>query len=236
MPSALEFLDRQSVVCTERMWQRSVFPGHAGGALLLVELDGPEDAVRLQSVRLTELMQAHAQAILHATSAEKIEELWRVRRNCSQAMFQLGDSKLNEDVVVPLRSQQQLLAATLELKERTGLATPTFGHAADGNFHVHIMYNRDDPEHKAKAREGIQWLMQTVVDLGGAITGEHGVGLAKSPFIALQHNPAELRAMRAIKQALDPRSILNPGKIWDPVEVWDHPVERGVVLPWDHRK
>jgi glycolate oxidase len=135
---------------------------------------------------------------------------------------------------VPIQKQAELIRYTIALKKEIGLSTPTFGHAGDGNLHVHIMYNRANPEEVAKAKAGIKKLMQKVVDLGGVITGEHGVGLAKAPFMEMQHSPAEIAAMRAVKDALDPKGILNPGKIFEPFEVWEHePVQ--VKLPWDHR-
>jgi len=113
-----------------------------------------------------------------------------------------------------------------------GLATPTFGHAADGNFHVHIMYDRDNPEHCRKAEQAIYEVMKKVVELGGAITGEHGIGIAKSPFLRLQHSSAEIGAMLAVKRALDPNNILAPGQIFEPLNVWEHrPVK--VTLGWD---
>ena len=95
-------------------------------------------------------------------------------------MYSIADTKLNEDIVVPLDRQAELIRYTIELKKEIGLATPTFGHAGDGNLHVHIMYNRSKPEEIDKAKVGIQKLMQKVVDLGGVITGEHGIGLAKA--------------------------------------------------------
>ena len=162
------------------------------------------------------------------------EKLWQVRRTCSQSMYSLADTKLNEDVVVPLDRQAELIAYTLELKKQIGLPTPTYGHAGDGNLHVHIMYNRGNAEEAKRAREGILLLMKKVVALGGVITGEHGIGLAKAPFMELQHSAAEISVMRSVKEALDPKGILNPGKIFEPFEVWDHqPMD--VCLPWDHR-
>jgi glycolate oxidase len=94
------------------------------------------------------------------------------------------------------------------------------------------MYNRDDAEHCRRAEKAIYEVMQKVVELGGAITGEHGIGIAKSPFLSLQHTPAEIKAMRAIKLALDPNGILAPGQIFEPLNVWDYrPVK--VTLAWD---
>lgn len=233
-PSILEFLDRQSVGCAETYTGKPVFAGHGGCALLLIELDGTPAEVRRQRGELLAFIENRAVAQREARSEQAAEKLWQVRRTCSQSMFSLGDTKLNEDVVVPLDKQAELVRYTRQLKKETGLATPTFGHAGDGNLHVHIMYDRGSKTEAKKAKAGIQQLMQKVVDLGGVITGEHGIGLAKIPFMAMQHSPAEIKAMRAVKAALDPKGLLNPGKIFEPFEVWDHePVD--VRLPWDHR-
>jgi len=233
-PSICEFLDRQSVGCAERRTGKPVFPEAAGASVLLVELDGRAAEVRAERKRLLAFMEGRAKQSREARTEAQAEALWRVRRTCSQSMFALGDTKLNEDVVVPLEKQAELVRYTLELKKEIGLATPTFGHAGDGNLHVHIMYDRGDGDQARKAKVGIRKLMQKVVDLGGVITGEHGIGLAKIPFMSMQHTAAEIAAMRSVKDALDPKGILNPGKIFAPFEVWDHePVE--VELPWDHR-
>jgi glycolate oxidase len=96
------------------------------------------------------------------------------------------------------------------------------------------MYNRSSAKEAEKAKAGIRKLMQKVVDLGGVITGEHGIGLAKAPFLGLQHTPAELATMQAVKKTLDPLGILNPGKMFEAFEVWDHDLV-DVKLPWDHR-
>ncbi|MBN1404579.1 MAG: FAD-binding protein [Opitutales bacterium] len=233
-PSIMEFLDRQSVRCT--LDEGLVLPFDTetvfAPALLLVELDGAADAIDLAAGRLEALMKGRAVAFRRAKSVDEAELLWSVRRKCSKAMFRIADGKLNEDIVIPPRSQDALIDFTLELKERTGLATPIFGHAADGNFHVHIMYRRRVAEECALAEKAVAELMGKVVELGGAISGEHGIGLSKTPFLRLQHSEAEIGAMLAIKRALDPRGILNPGKIFEPFRVWEHEIVR-VTLPWD---
>ncbi|MDP0500454.1 MAG: FAD-linked oxidase C-terminal domain-containing protein [Verrucomicrobiota bacterium JB022] len=245
-PSILELIDRQTSECFQIWAQRPDRPEHLfkhpvisrfisqPGAYLLIELDGHPAEVEEGKTRLEALLRDETPSWYRADSAQEAAALWQVRRASSQSMFRLGDTKLNEDVVVPLRSYEALFAYTLELRDRIGLGTPTFGHAADGNFHVHIMYNRGDAEQALRAEKGIHELMAKVVELGGVITGEHGVGLAKSPFLELQHSPAEIRAMRAIKKALDPYDIMNPGKMWEPFKVWEHPREE-VDLPWDHK-
>lgn len=233
-PSILEFLDRQSVACAEKYTGKPIFEDQPRSSILLIELDGRPPEVNAQRRLLLEFMEGAAVAHRAAASEPQAEKLWQVRRTCSQSMFSLADTKLNEDVVVPLEKQAELICYTIALKKEIGLATPTFGHAGDGNLHVHIMYNRASKSDAKKAKAGIRKLMQKVVDLGGVITGEHGIGLAKAPFMALQHTKAEIAAMRSVKKALDPLGILNPGKIFDTFEVWDHELV-DVTLPWDHR-
>ena len=233
-PSILEFLDRQSVACAENYSGYAMYPGHAGASLLLIELDGSAAEVRSQRSVLLGYLEDRALGWKEARTEAQAEKLWQVRRTCSQSMYSLADTKLNEDVVVPLNRQAELIAFTLDLKKKIGLPTPTYGHAGDGNLHVHIMYNRKNADEAKRAREGIFRLMEKVVALGGVITGEHGIGLAKVPFMQLQHSEAEMAAMQAVKKALDPKGILNPGKVFEPFEVWDHP-SLDVRLPWDHR-
>jgi glycolate oxidase len=119
------------------------------------------------------------------------------------------------------------------LRSESRLPIPTFGHLGDGNLHVNVMYHSAVPAECRAATRAVNRLMRKVVLLGGAISGEHGIGLAKTPFLRLQHSPAAIRAMRAVKRALDPRGILNPGKMFEVFRVWEH--ERlKVRLPWDH--
>ncbi len=234
MPSILEFLDRQTVQCLENYTGNPVFPGAPNSSLLLLELDGHKAQIAEEREIVMQWAQENTSHFREASSSQETEELWAVRRVCSQAMFQMGDTKLNEDIVAPMQGYIPLINHTLRLKRDFGLATPTFGHIADGNFHVHIMFNREDKKQARQAEKAIHALMKKVVALGGAISGEHGIGLAKTPFLRLQHNRAEIEAMKAIKNALDPNNILNPGKIFDPYQVWKkEPVK--VRLPWDHR-
>ena len=234
IPSILEFLDRESVGCAESATGRSVFPGQAGRPVLLMELDGHPAAVEDERRRLLEIVKPHALAVKEASDAQETEALWEVRRKCSGAMFELGDGKLNEDVVVPLRSQVKLMTFIRRLSRESGVPIATFGHAADGNFHVNIMYRRDDRASSAAALRALRALMNKVIELGGAISGEHGIGLAKTPFFALEHSPSEIGVMKAIKHAFDPNAILNPRKIFEVTEVWKkRPLK--VRLPWDHK-
>lgn len=234
LPSILEFLDRHSVQCAERATGRSLFPAHRGRPLLLVELDGSSAEVRAARQRVVSWAGERALAWAQARTQREAEKLWEVRRKCSSAMFELGDAKLNEDVVVPMPRQVEFAGFLERLQKSSRLPIATFGHAADGNFHVNIMYHREDAGESRRARAAVERLMRKVVSLGGTISGEHGVGLAKTPFLRIDRSDAEVAAMLAIKNALDPRGILNPGKIFEPFEVWNHrPV--AIKLPWDHK-
>jgi glycolate oxidase len=233
-PAICEFLDRESVLCAERATGRSVFAGQAGRPVLLLELAGSPAEVREQRALVLAWAAENATAHRAARNREEAEQLWAVRRKCSGAMFELGDAKLNEDIVVPMRNYVAFARFLTRLKRESGLHIPTFGHLADGNLHVNIMYHKAIAAECRTAEKTVQRLMRTVVELGGAISGEHGIGLAKTPFLRIQHSPAQVRAMKAVKDALDPRGVLNPGKMFDLFEVWKHP-RLDVKLPWDHK-
>ena len=233
-PAICEFLDRESVLCAERATGTNVFPGQAGQPVLLLELAGGTAELREQKAVVLAWAEKHARARRVARNRAEAETLWAVRRKCSGAMFELGDSKLNEDIVVPMRSYLKFIRFLAGLKRSSGLPIPTFGHLADGNLHVNIMYHHANRAETRVAVTAVGKLMHTVVALGGAISGEHGIGLAKTPFLRVQHSPAQVKAMRAVKQALDPRGILNPGKMFEPVRIWKFP-KLAVKLPWDHK-
>lgn len=233
-PAICEFLDRESVLCAERAMQTTIFPGQAGRPVILLELAGSKPEVGEQSAAVLAWAKQHAAGHRVARDRAEAEQLWAVRRKCSGAMFELGDAKLNEDVVVPMRNYEKFARFLARLKRISKLCIPTFGHLADGNLHVNIMYHRASPVETRAAEAAVKNLMETVVRFGGAISGEHGIGLAKTPFLSIQHSPAQVRAMQAVKQALDPRGVLNPGKMFEVFEVWRHP-RMDVTLPWDHK-
>lgn len=233
-PAICEFLDRESVLCAERATGTSVFAGQAGRPVVLLEFTGSVADVREQKSAATAWARERAIAFRAARDRAEAETLWAVRRKCSGAMFELGDAKLNEDIVIPMRNYVKFIRFLERLKRESGLHIPTFGHLADGNLHVNIMYHRANARESRAAEAAVQKLMKTVVTLGGAISGEHGIGLAKSPFLRVQHGGAEIKAMQAVKKALDPNGILNPGKMFDVVRVWKFP-RVAVHLPWDHK-
>jgi len=233
-PAILEFLDRPSVRGAERAFSAPIFEGMPGRSLLLLQLDGSQSQVEIDRLWVLQWVEKCAEAFRPAPTEADAERLWEIRRACSGAMFELGDSKLNEDVVVPLERQADLIDQVEGIRSKFKVPIGVFGHAGDGNLHVNLMHHRADLDQSRRARKALGELMEGVVALGGAISGEHGVGLSKTPFLSLQLSEAEIGAMRRIKSALDPNGILNPGKIFEPFEVWDK--EKEVYrFPWDHK-
>lgn len=233
-PSICEFLDILSVKGAETRVGHPIFPGKPGRSLLLIEFDGSLGELREVTPKVEQWAKEHGEAFKRANSDAQKETLWAARRKCSGAMFALGPNKLNEDICVPLTRQVELVRFVAKLRKETHLPIAVFGHAGDGNLHVNIMYDRENKDQAEKAESAVAHLMQKVVDLGGAISGEHGVGLAKTPFLRLQFADAEIKVMKSIKKLLDPKGLLNPGKIFEPFPVWEHqPVD--IKFPWDHR-
>jgi len=234
LPAILEYLDANTARCAEEHAGARLFARAAGKPLLLVEFDDHPKLLPAIRRRVMAWARARALAVRQARGEAEAEALWEVRRKCSGAMFALGDAKINEDIVVPQESQRRFARFLAGLQRKWRLPMPTFGHAGDGNFHVNVMYHRDSDEETRRAKKAVSELMDKVVALGGTISGEHGIGLAKSPFLSVGRGPAEIEAMRAIKRALDPKGILNPGKIFEPFDLWSRPPE-DVVLPWDKK-
>lgn len=233
-PAICEFLDRYSVQCAEQAMKTTIFPGQPGRPVILIELAGSEAELADAKQAVLAWAKKHAAGHREAKTREEAETLWAVRRKCSGAMFQMGDAKLNEDITVPLAAYEAFAVWLEQLRAKSGLAIPTFGHLADGNLHVNIMYHKAAPKECRSAERAVLALMKKVVSLGGAISGEHGIGLAKTPFLRMQHSPAAIGAMQAVKRALDPKGVLNPGKMFEVFEVWKAP-RVAVSFPWDHK-
>lgn len=233
VPSVFEFLGHLTIVGAQKELNIKM-KSPSGYSMLLIELDGHPAIVEEETAILVNWAKNYANQFLESKNQKDVDELWQIRKKCSAAMFQFGDSKLNEDIVVPLDKTVELIKFVQKLSEEKSLKIPTFGHVGDGNFHVNIMYNHEDSMMCQRAQEALWLLMEHVVSLGGAITGEHGIGLAKSPFLRLQHTEVEVNAMLAIKKALDPNGILNPGKIFNPFHAWEYKRVHA-KMPWENK-
>jgi glycolate oxidase len=213
LPAKLEFLDRRCIECVNAR-EPGTFDGGAAAALML-EFDGSAGAVAAELEEATKRVEeAGARRIKAAGGKAEAERLWLARRGVSPALGMLAPHKTNEDVCVPRSKVPALLAFVAGLEEEYGVPVPTFGHVGDGNLHVNFMYDRRIPEQRAKVEEGVGRLMKEVVALGGTITGEHGVGVAKAPFLPLEQSAAEFAYAARVKAYFDPAGLLNPGKIF----------------------
>lgn len=215
-PCTLEYMDRTALAIVR---DKLPFPlPEEAGALLLIELDGHKDTVSLATGRLTEFLQTQPGIVQSRTAASPAEaqQLWAARRAISPAAFSLKPHKMSEDVVVPRSRLPQLVSCTEALSRDLGVVIFTFGHAGDGNIHVNIMLDRDVPQEVRQANTAKQLLFEEVLRLGGTLSGEHGVGLTKAPYLDMELDPPTLALMRQIKNLFDPLNILNPGKIFPP--------------------
>ena len=185
-----------------------------GKAHLLVELDGQKASVRSEGKNLKALLAANkALEVELATSPERCERIWALRRAFSASLKATGLTKLNEDIVVPRGRLVDLVRFAEKLQKKTGFAIACFGHAGDGNIHTNIMVSKDQQTKQPKQiAQALDDLFKQVLAWGGTITGEHGIGLAKKPWWN-QATSSELRNLHSlVKTALDPKGILNPGK------------------------
>jgi glycolate oxidase len=126
----------------------------------------------------------------------------------------VNPTKYNEDIVVPRSKVPEIIRRIENIRQKYEIPILNFGHAGDGNIHVNIMIDREIPGMDEKAHEAIREIFQAALDLGGTMSGEHGIGLTKAPYITMELSPDQLIAMKAIKKALDPNNILNPGKMF----------------------
>ena len=213
IPRTIEFMDNASIRCVERHLKMNL-PVEAG-ALLLIEVDGKAEEVGMLIERLRTLCVSQgAKDTKVAVKKEEIAELWKARKAISPALFQYGPDKINEDIVVPRSKIPDMVRKIEDLKEKTGLTMVSFGHAGDGNIHFNIMLDKRNRDELKKAEAAIDVLFEHTLELGGTISGEHGVGITKAPYIAMEIGSVELNLMKKIKTIFDPNGILNPGKIF----------------------
>jgi glycolate dehydrogenase FAD-linked subunit len=215
VPSALEIVDRDSLdAVAAYLAVRSLAP-EGTGAILLIDLDGTAAAVSEEARRAADACRtAGATEVLRARSEAERAELWRVRRELSLSLRRIAPLKLNHDVVVPKGRIPDLFAVVTRLKRDFDLRIPCFGHAGDGNIHVNIMVDPSDQAALERAHAAEHVLFEQVVALEGSISGEHGIGFAKAPYLGIELGADEIALMKRIKRAFDPLGILNPGKIF----------------------
>ena len=212
-PVAMEFLDNLSIKAVEERFHRGL-PTSAG-AILVSEMDGNnESVINADLERLKEHFIANgASEFKVAKDANESSDIWFARRNCSQAINCYGSLKINEDITVPRSKLPALLEKIAEISAKYNVITPCFGHTGDGNVHTNVMVDKNDPEAVKRGHEAITEIFKATVELGGTLSGEHGIGISKAPFMSLAFSEAEMNLFRAIKKAFDPNNILNPNKM-----------------------
>lgn len=213
-PAVLEFMDAASVRLVEKATGKEL-PHSGAGGHLLVQLDGSSpEAVEDLTVRVGELCaELGAEDVLVATSNAMRERLWHARRVLPEACKTLSGGVEAHDLTVPRSSIPRLVAAMHRLAEGYGLEVACFGHAGDGNIHVNLM-GQDAVRFSSILPEVNKDVVSTTLELGGSISGEHGTGCVKKPYLSRTLGQTELALMRAIKQAIDPANLMNPGKIF----------------------
>jgi glycolate oxidase len=215
LPSTLELMDQATIQAVDNYQSLGLPAGIE--AILLIEVDGKECTVDIDLAKVREICQGEGASLIEvARSAADRERLWRARRSISPALAQIKPGKINEDVTVPRTQIPALIRAIRQLAAKYRLIIISFGHAGDGNIHTNIMLDRSDCDELKRAERAVEELFRVVLQLGGTLSGEHGIGITKSPFFQWEVGPAGWEAMWQIKRALDPLNVLNPGKMFVP--------------------
>lgn len=213
-PRCLELLD---AICCDvmRADDPAVLPSGAGAALV-IEVDGFDDAgVAREAERVGACCVAAGAVSAHeAVDAAERAALWAVRRVMSRALRRRAAHKLSEDVVVPRSEVATLIARVQEIAAEERVVMPTYGHAGDGNLHVNLLWDHDDE--RPAVQRAIERLFRATLDLRGTLSGEHGIGVLKAPYLGWEQGEALIALQRRVKDAFDPRGLLNPGKIFGP--------------------
>jgi len=213
MPVAMEFMD--SLVVKALREKLGVNLPEWAGALIIGDVDGNvEEEIDYQlSILDKSFKENGCKKFISTADEEKSKEIWFARRNASQSITIYGSKKINEDISVPRSKLPKALREINNIGKKYGLVVPCFGHAGDGNIHVNVMVDGSKPEEVEKGYKAVEEIFQLVVDMGGTLSGEHGIGLSKAPFMKMAFSEAELNLFKKIKNAFDPNGILNPGKM-----------------------
>ena len=213
VPAALEIIDGATIRAVEASVFAAGYPTDAGAALV-IEFDGVAAGLEAEADVAAECCdQAGAREVRVAASDEERANLWKGRKKAFGAMGRIAPDLLVQDATVPRTKLPEVLAKIDEIAERYQLTVANVFHAGDGNLHPNMLFDRRDLDELARVEKASQEIMQLCVDAGGTITGEHGVGLDKRPYMSLIHSPTTLSAMADVKEVFDPDWRCNPGKV-----------------------
>lgn len=212
IPRTLEFMDAGTILAVENF--KPVGIPRNVEALLLIELDGHPSAITRQAEKIIEICESFNAEVKMAEDDAARNKLWEARRAISPALYHMNPAKINEDIVVPRDKIPEILKRLRTLSEESGIQIVNFGHAGDGNIHVNIMVDKKEAGEYREAEALVKKIFEITLSLGGTISGEHGIGITKAPYLGMEIRKHELELMKGIKNLFDPKDILNPGKIF----------------------
>lgn len=212
LPRTLEFMDREAIKAVENF--KPVGLPQEVEAILLIELDGYPSTITKEAEKVAEICEHLGAEVNVAEDEEARGKLWEARRAVSPALYHISPTKINEDIVVPRNRIPDMLKRLRKLSEERGIKIVNFGHAGDGNIHVNIMVDRKNREEYKKGLELVEQIFKETLELGGTISGEHGIGLTKARYMGMEVSETGLSIMNSIKKVFDPKNILNPGKMF----------------------
>jgi glycolate oxidase len=214
VPATLELMDQTAIACIEEAMHLGLPTDVA--ASLIVETDGADEETVLRDIETSARIcrESGARSVKIARDAAERDGLWKARRSISPSLARKAPNKLGEDITVPRDAIPEVVQRLRDISARHGLPIVIFGHAGDGNLHPNILFDKRRPEQWAKAERMVAEIFDAALALGGTLSGEHGVGLLKRPYLQRALGPVSVEIQRRIKQALDPMNILNPGKMF----------------------
>ncbi len=220
-PSVLEFIDAKTMRCVSEYREIAGIDGEKG--YLFVEVDGSRGEVDDQFALLKRFCAGRGFDFLAARNEDERETLWELRRSISPSLARRGVTKVNEDISLPLGRMEEAVALTHAAAREYALDCYIFGHCGDGNLHVNIMTDRRRTEEMHRVEVFVERLFEKVAVLGGTLSGEHGIGITKAPYLHIFFSPEERQLQKNVKRSMDRTMILNPGKYFS---VPDHDVHR----------
>jgi glycolate oxidase len=213
IPSTLEIMDRTTINAVEDF--KHIGLPTTAEAVLIIETDGVKEAAEKEAEEVTKMAEENgAASIKIAKDENERHDLWEARASALPALARIRPTTILEDATVPRSKITEMIAAIQEIAEKYQIKIGTFGHAGDGNLHPTILADEKDAEEMERVERAIEEIFKKTLSLGGTLTGEHGIGITKAPFLKLETGDVGLEIMKKIKKTLDPNNILNPGKIF----------------------
>ena len=215
VPATLELMDQTAIRCVEEAFHLGLATDLE--AMLILEADGSDEGAVVREIEATAgICREHAaRAVRLAQTAAEQNSLWEARRSVAPSLARRAPNKLGEDITVPRSAIPEIVRQLRDISQRHGLPIVIFGHAGDGNLHPNILFDRRQPEQWATMERMVGEIFAASLALGGSLSGEHGVGLLKKPYLEQALGPVSIDVQRRIKHALDPDNLLNPGKLFD---------------------